>query len=188
MKIAPPRLGKHVLPSTDFRMRYVDFGRFNKRSFSISPYQPVGAGIAMGFEESAKIVARTGKVGNGSRALFIEVRPGESRWITLELDLDTSGVEKSGHASINLAAAASTRLHVSAALRVPTKGPQKFIDSHSERFTLVAQVKNYPLVIGKPDVEIIPNHDQKCPRIVLFLPVREATYCFQKLTISPAAS
>lgn len=171
---------------SDFALRCINFGEMTESGTSLEAYAPLAPSIWLGFEDGGLASWSSGHCENGSEAVFLDVRPGPSRWFSLELGLNVEGLRETGMAMAAIEAAATPRVEIAATLRLPTGGDTPFVELPRQRLIFGPQMKESFLSISTSGIALTPN--EACPRpvLLLFMPLRELTICIRRITFGPA--
>lgn len=140
----------------------------------------------MSFQEGAVVTRKPVSAGDGAAALCLDLRPGPSRWMAIELILDQGALIGCGGAALALQAAATPRIQASAVLRVPVSGERPFIDTPAHRFVVGATMRTNATFFTLPEASIAPNQACPAPRLVILLPLRDITLHLRSLSFGPA--
>lgn len=183
----PETGGVAMLDQHDFALRHVDFAGMEGPETTQQPYTPFAPAIWLGFEDGASVMSSAGKCEDGSEALFLNIQPGPSRWMSLELGLSADGVLETGMAMAAITAAAMPRAEIAAMLRLPTDGETGFVDTPRQPLVLGPQLRKSFVSISNDGVTLAPNGICPRPVLLLFMPLRDLTLCIRRISFGPAA-
>lgn len=179
-----------MLDWTDFVLRHFRAGQTPGAETPQSSTQPfplaASPSMWMSFQDGGVVTRAPVTAGDGGPALCLELRPGPSRWMAIEIILDADALHACGGATLAIEASSTPRIQVASVLRVPVAGDRPFVDTPSHRFVLDATMRTNATFFPLPDVPIAPNPACPSPRLVLLLPLREISLYLRSLAFGPA--
>lgn len=184
-----------TLPTTPAPTADPDIIDFRIRDFSISggtatrdlsPYEPIRPGLWIGFQEGAMVRARQGTSADGRRGLMLQIDPGPSAWMSLEMQLDADSLLRTGTALATLEAAASPLANVNMVLRMPRAGSAKgFWDTRAQSVVFGAGFSRKSLAFFPRLSEMDPHEGFPNPLLIAFLPLRKTDLLLSDLLVGP---
>ena len=169
----------------DFHLRLERFDETGDEGRILQPYETIGRSVVLGFQGDAgtRATVKPGKPGEGVWLRVDQI--GESRWLSLELELDAAGLEAIGSVFWSLTAAAAPRAAYRLIVRLWTKdGTVADIAAGTGAIRATATRLVHSCAI--PEEHLKDLSPDAAPRLIMFLPLNEARYDLKNLAFAPA--
>ncbi len=153
----------------------------------LAAYQPFRPGIWAGIGPGGSARLRSARAAGGRQGLILSLDAAGAPWISLEIELDSAGLIRTGAALFAIEAAASPLANVNMLLRVPCRAaPDGFRDSRPQNFLLNADLTRRSLAFFPPVDEVTPHDGFPNPVLIAFLPLRRTEIFLTGLAAGPA--
>lgn len=179
--------GEATIRSAALISRSIDFRDVAGLDAPLNAYTPFAPSVWTGFQEGGFVRHSSGVCEDGLSALFLDMKPGASRWMSLELELDEDGLRASAMAMATICAAATPRIQIKTVLRLPVDGEKPFVDTPPREMMIGPRLGDHAVFLRMPEVNIAPNEACPQPRLLMFMPLRDVTVCLRQLTFGPTA-
>lgn len=176
------------LPARDaarFVVHVLDLGEAARhgavRTGALCAYEPIVAGMRVGFEADGRAAARVGRDADGAEAIFLDIEPGRSRWLTLEASVDASTLRQAAVSGVTMFAASVPRLAGRARIGRSQRAMWRNQGSRRDaNFIIDANLRNIDFTPYSAPT-LLPAALEPNARLILELAPRRVSLCLRKI-------